>query len=298
MIAGSAAGQPGRIRIWLLAARVSTLSAAVVPVLVGSAAVHQYFEPVRFVVALLASLLIQLGTNLANDYFDFRSGADAEGRLGPPRTVQSGLLSPSAVALAAAVSFGLAALLGLYLVAVGGWPILAIGLASIAAAVLYTGGPWPLGYHGLGDLCTFLFFGVFAVLGMEYVYTHEFTTTGLVVSIPVAALVTAILVVNNLRDIDSDRKVGKYTLAAIIGRRATRAEYVLLLAAAYTTPLALRLAGHMSNWFWLPWLSLPLAVPLTRLMLLGEGRALNPALKGTSRLHLVFGILFAVALLT
>lgn len=290
--------QPGRLRAWLLAARVPTLSAAVVPVLAGTAAAlaEGYFRPLPFLAALAAAVLIQVGTNFANDYFDFLKGADTAERLGPVRVTQSGLLSPEAVRNATILTFTLAALIGLYLVAVGGWPILIIGLLSIAAGVLYTGGPWPLGYHGLGDLFVFVFFGVIAVTGTYYLHTGTVTLGALGSSVPVGCLVTAILVVNNLRDINTDRAAGKRTLAVRIGARATRMQYLLLLAVAYLAPLA-RWALGSSLWAFLPWLTLPLAVPLAQRVLTAEGRALNPALKATARLHLFYGVLFAASLL-
>ena len=288
----------GRLRAWLLAARVPTLSAAVVPVLAGTAAAvaDGRFRLLPFVASLAAAVLIQVGTNFANDYFDVHKGADTSERLGPVRVTQSGLLSPEAVRNAIILTFSLAVLIGLYLVAVGGWPIFVIGLLSIAAGVLYTGGPWPLGYHGLGDLFVFVFFGVIALTGTYYLHTGTVTLAALGSSIPVGCLVTAILVVNNLRDINTDRAAGKRTLAVRIGARATRLQYLLLLAVAYLTPLARWLLGS-SLWAFLPWLTLPLAVVLARRMLTTEGRALNPVLKDTARLHLLYGTLFAASLL-
>jgi 1,4-dihydroxy-2-naphthoate octaprenyltransferase len=298
MPSNAAAGQPVPVHTWMRAIRVPTLPAAIVPVLVGTAAARSHFRVAPFIAALLASVLIQIGTNLANDYFDYRKGADTAERLGPMRVTQSGLIAPATVKRAALLTFSLAALVGLYLVTVGGWPILAIGLLSIAAGALYTGGPWPFGYHGLGDPFVFIFFGVLAVTGTAYLYLHRIDATLLVVSLPVGLLVTAILVVNNLRDIETDAVTGKHTLAVMLGPMATRVEFVLLVAGAYLVPLLQRLTGHASNWFWLPWLSLPLAVIVTRTVLRGRGRALNAALRDTARLHLLFGVLFALSLLT
>lgn len=290
--------RPGPIRTWVLAARVPTLPAAVVPVLVGSAVAWNagYVRPGPFLAALLASLLIQIGTNLANDYFDFRKGADTSERLGPVRVTQSGLVPPNTVRNAAMLSFGLAALIGLYLVAAGGWPILAIGALSIAAGVLYTGGPWPLAYHGLGDLTVFLFFGLVAVVGMAYLHTGMVWPAALVYALPVACLVTAILVVNNLRDVDTDRAAGKRTLAVRLGRQGTRVEYVALLASAYLVPLVTWLATDSPRWSWLPLLTLPLAVKLIGVVVTQVGRPLNAALAGTGRLHLIHGILWALGI--
>jgi 1,4-dihydroxy-2-naphthoate octaprenyltransferase len=203
-------------RVWLLAARPATLPAAVVPVLVGTAAAvggGAAPRPGPFVGALAAAVLIQVGTNLANDYFDYRKGADTIARLGPTRVTQSGLVAPSTVRAATALTFGLAALIGLYLVWVGGWPILVVGLLSILSGIAYTGGPWPLGYHGLGDLFVFVFFGVVAVTGSAYLQTGQLEPFALLASVPVGMLVTAILVVNNLRDVETDRAAGKRTLA-------------------------------------------------------------------------------------
>jgi 1,4-dihydroxy-2-naphthoate polyprenyltransferase len=290
--------RPGPIRIWVLAARIPTLPAAVVPILVGSAVAWTAgrLQPLPFVAALLASLLIQIGTNLANDYFDFRKGADTAERLGPVRVTQSGLVPPETVRTATILTFGLAATIGIYLSVVGGLPILVVGLLSIAAGVLYTGGPWPLAYHGLGDLTVFIFFGLVAVIGTAYLHTGAVTPLAVVSALPVAALVTAILVVNNLRDIATDRVAHKRTLAVRLGQRGTRIEYVLLLGVAYLAPLASWLTLGNPRGFWLPWLTLPLAVYLARVVLRQEGRPLNAALAGTGRLHLAFGILWAIGI--
>jgi 1,4-dihydroxy-2-naphthoate octaprenyltransferase len=287
------------VRAWLLAIRVPTLPAAVVPVLVGAAtaAAVGSFRLLPFLGAFVAALLIQIGTNLANDYFDYQKGADTSARLGPTRVTQSGLITPSTVRLGMLISFGLAALIGVYLVVVGGWPILAIGLLSIAAGILYTGGPWPFGYNGLGDLFVFVFFGLIAVAGTAYLHTGALLGAALINAVPVGMLVTAILVVNNLRDIETDRRANKRTLAVILGQRATRIEYALLVGGVYPLLLVSWLAGAASAWFWLPVLTLPLAVALIRLVWSSEGVALNAALKGTARLHLFFGLLFTVGLL-
>lgn len=292
------ADRPGPIRTWVLAARVPTLPAAVVPVLVGSATAWAAgaFKPGPFLAALLASILIQIGTNLANDYFDFRKGADTPGRLGPVRVTQSGLVPPETVRLATMLTFGLAALIGVYLVAVGGLPILLIGLLSIAAGVVYTGGPWPLAYHGLGDVTVFIFFGLVAVVGTTYLHTGTLLPLAVVNAVPVAALVTAILVVNNLRDIDTDRLTGKHTLAVRLGRPGTRLEYLLLLVVAYGVPVISWVVLGAPRYFWAPLLTLPIAVPLVRLVFAAEGRPLNRALAGTGRLHLLFGIMLAAGI--
>jgi 1,4-dihydroxy-2-naphthoate polyprenyltransferase len=293
------ASAPGGLRVWLLAARPATLPAAVVPVLVGTgAALHgrQEIHEHIFFPILLAALLIQIGTNFANDVFDFRRGADTAERLGPLRVTQGGLVTPRQVAIATCITFGLALLVGAYLVSIGGWPILAIGVACLLAGVLYTGGPWPFGYHGLGDLVCFLTFGVLAVLGTAYLQRPAIDALVLWSSIPVGCLVTAILIVNNLRDIDTDRRVGKYTLGVILGRTGTRLEYAACVAVAYAVVIGLGVGGMVGGWWWLPLLSLPLAAWLVRFVSRTEGRPLNKSLKRTGQLHLAFGVLFALAL--
>jgi len=290
---------PSGPRIWLLAARPATLPAAVVPVLVGSAAaVHGALglNAGTLVATLLAALLIQIGTNFANDVFDFRRGADAVDRLGPLRVTQGGLVSARQVLVATYITFGLALLVGVYLIRIGGWPILLIGGLCLLAGLGYTGGPWPFGYHGLGDLVCFVFFGVLAVLGSAYLQHPTITPLEGWASIPVGCLVTAILIVNNLRDIDSDRRVGKMTLAVRLGRRGTRLEYAACVVVAYGVVVGIGLAGLVGAWWWLPLLSLPLAVWLVRYVGRTVGRPLNNALKRTGQLHLVFGLLFAAAL--
>jgi 1,4-dihydroxy-2-naphthoate octaprenyltransferase len=285
--------------VWLLAARPATLPAAVVPVLVGTAAALHGGSPLRagpFVAALLAALLIQVGTNFANDVFDFRRGADTAERLGPLRVTQSGLVTPGQVLVATCVTFGLAVIIGLYLTFVGGWPILLIGVLCILAGVLYTGGPWPYGYHALGDLICFLFFGILAVLGSAFLQTLSISPLDVWASIPTGLLVTAILIVNNLRDIDTDRRVGKRTLAVLLGRRGTRIEYASCVILAYLVPPGVWLLGLVGPWFWLPWLSLPLGIWLVRYVGTNTGRELNRALKRTGQLHLLFGVLFAASL--
>ncbi len=287
-----------RWRVWLLAARVRTLPAAIVPVLAGTAlaVARGQFRVLPFIATLLVSLLIQIGANFANDVFDFLKGAD-QTRRGPLRVTQSGLLSSRAMLAGTMVVFATAALSGLYLVYVGGWPILMIGVLAIVSALAYTGGPWPLGYHGLGDLFVFVFFGLLAVSGTYYIQTGEVSWLSVLASIPVGLLVTNILVVNNLRDIESDRAVNKRTLAVRIGERATRAQFVLFIVLAYATPLILRVFSMMANGFWLPWLSIPLAVALVRDVIAAhDGPAFNRALAKTAQLHLIFGVLFAASL--
>lgn len=286
---------------WLLAARPRTLPAAVAPVLVGVALAlaDGVFAPMPALAALLGALLLQVGVNLANDYFDFVKGVDMAGRKGPLRVTHSGLIAPERVRLGMGITFGLAALVGLYLIAVGGWPVLAIGLASILAALAYSGGPFPLASHGLGDLFVFIFFGLVAVCGTYYVQAQALTALAVLVAVPVGLLITAILVVNNLRDIDTDRQAGKRTLAVMLGERGARLEYAALLAGAYAMPPGLWLLGPLSAWALLPWLTIPLAVRLAADLgrHAADGPAMNRALAGTARLTLLFSLLFALAIL-
>lgn len=286
--------RPGFVQTWMLAARPATLSAAAVPVLVGTSAAFRAgdFNLLVLLAALAAALLIQIGTNFANDVFDFERGADTDERLGPPRVTHAGLLTPRDVRLGMVATFGAAALLGLYLAWVGGWPIIAIGTASIIAGIAYTGGPWPFGYHGLGDVFVFCFFGLVAVCGTYYLHTGEVSGTSIAAASAVGSLITAILVVNNLRDRATDARSGKRTLAVRLGDRTTRLQYAALIAAAYA--IAGAMAIVVSWWLLLPMLSLPLAARVAAPVLRGtEGRALNLTLKGTARLTLVFGVLMA-----
>jgi len=227
--------------VWLLAARPPTLWAAVVPVVVGTAlavADGDFRLPV-FLMALAAALLLQVGTNFANDVFDFERGADTGERLGPPRVTQSGLLTPSDVRRGMAAAFGGAMLLGLGLTYYGGWPIIGIGVLSIVAGVIYTGGPWPTGYHGLGDAFVFCFFGLVAVGGTYYLHTDTLRWAAIAAAVPVGLLITAILVVNNLRDRETDARSGKRTLAVRLGDRATRLQYAALVGGSYVAIVAM-----------------------------------------------------------
>jgi 1,4-dihydroxy-2-naphthoate polyprenyltransferase len=295
----SAAAEITPARAWILAARPATLPAAVVPVLVGAAAALAEgvsFRPLVFAMTLLCSILIQIGTNFANDYSDFLKGADHEGRLGPVRVTQSGLISQSEVKRGILIAFGLAVLIGLYLASIGGWPIVAIGVFAVLSGLAYTGGPFPLGYHGLGDVFVFVFFGVVAVTGTAYLQTERWSSLALLLSIPIGLLVTNILVVNNLRDLPTDIAAGKRTLATRIGDRATRLQYALFMAVAYLVPLGLSFSQPGRRPMLLPLLTLPSGIKLTRRVLGGlSGRDLNLILKRTGLLLLAFGFLLSLA---
>ena len=283
---------------WWQAIRPATLTASAAPVLVGTGAAWAdgTFAPGPALAALIGASLLQVGANFANDVFDFERGADNEHRLGPQRATQQGWISAAQMKRAMWLAFAGAAIVGLYLTSVAGWPVLALGLLSIAAAYLYTGGPRPYGYLGLGDLSVFLFFGFGAVAGTYFVQAQSLSPMVLVASVPIGALATAILVVNNLRDIETDAHSGKFTLAVRLGDAATRMYYQLLLAVAYVVPLALWWRGLAGPWVMLPWLSLPLALKLAGRMRHERGLALNGCLVQTARLEVAFGILFALGL--
>ncbi|OQA40745.1 MAG: 1,4-dihydroxy-2-naphthoate octaprenyltransferase [Chloroflexi bacterium ADurb.Bin325] len=287
-----------RWQSWRLASRPRTLPAAIAPVIVGAAlAVHAgAFRPLAALAALLAALLIQIGSNFANDLGDFRRGADIRERVGPLRVTSAGLLSPREVKAGMFVVFGLAALCGVYLIVLGGWPILAIGLLSILAAVAYTAGPLPFGYYGLGDLAVFIFFGLVAVVGTFYVQARFITPLVWLAALPMGALVTNILVVNNIRDADTDMRVGKRTLAVLLGRRGARGEYLALLALAYAIPPILWLNFGLNAWVLLALLTLPLALQQMRAVFTVTGPALNRTLAGTAQLAVWYALAFAVGL--
>lgn len=284
---------------WILASRPKTLPAATAPVIVGGAvaAVQGGFRFLPWLAALLGALLLQIGANLANDVFDFKKGADTTDRLGPTRVTQTGLLTPEQVTTGMWVVFGLAALCGLYLIAVAGWPILAIGITAILSAIAYTGGPYPLGYHGLGDLFVFIFFGLAAVCGTVYVQIGQVPLLAWLAALPMGFIATAILVVNNLRDIEIDRRAGKHTLAVLLGASGAKAEYALLLVGSYLVPFVLLIAGLSSPWVLLALLSLPKAWALWKVVSTQTGRVLNQALAGTGQLVLVYALLFSFGLL-
>jgi len=283
-----------------MAARPRTLPAAIAPVLVGTALAGfaHVFHPLRFVAALLGALFIQVGTNLSNDYSDARRGADAEDRLGPVRVTAGGLVPPRQVLIATYVSFGLAVLFGIYLIAVAGWELLLVGAASILAGVAYTGGPKPYGYEGLGELFVFLFFGIVAVVGSFFVQVEALHWEAFALAVPVGLLAAAILVVNNVRDIDSDRRAGKRTLAVKLGRDRTRVMYAVVVYMAYILTPITWLFGPTTAWVLLPWLTLPLAAAVVRAVRTRtDGPSLNGALAQSGMLQLAFCMLLSAGLL-
>ena len=288
---------PDPLPTWIAAARLRTLPAAVVPVVVGTAcaAASGGVALGPALAALAGALAIQIGTNFANDVFDAERGADGPDRIGPLRAVAAGLISPGAMKRAMIAAFGVATLLGVYLVAVAGWPVVAIGAASVISGIAYTGGPWPLGYHGLGDLFVLVFFGFVAVCGTAFVQLGRVPDLAIAASVPVGALATAILVVNNLRDRATDERAGKRTLAVRLGRRGALIEYAALVAIAYAVPAVLAAGGRLA--VALPLLSAPIAALRVRaLIAASDGPAFNHCLAATAQLLLLFGGLFAAGL--
>ncbi|MGC8596194.1 MAG: 1,4-dihydroxy-2-naphthoate polyprenyltransferase [Candidatus Kryptoniota bacterium] len=287
-----------RFNSWVMASRPKTLPAAVAPVIVGSALAisKSKFVPVYSLIALACSLLIQIGTNFANDLYDYLRGADTKERKGPVRVLASGLISVKEMKAGVFVVFLTAFLLGLYLVKAAGVVILIIGVASIAAGIAYTAGPFPLAYHGLGDLFVFTFFGLIGTMGTYYLHTHEFSFLAFLTSVPIGALVTNILVVNNYRDIEEDRASGKNTLAVLIGKNLTRYQYVILTVLSFLVPAILFKWFGYSAWIFLPYLTIPIAYKTMVMLKTLEGRQLNKTLELTAKLSALYGLLFAVGL--
>ena len=290
----------GTLRLWLLAARPRTLPAAIAPVLVGTALAGSEgtFRALPFVAAMVGSVFIQIGTNLSNDYSDARRGADTEERLGPVRVTAGGLMPPKRVLVGTYVAFGIAVAAGLYLAAEAGWELLVVGAASILAGVLYTCGPRPYGYEGLGELFVFVFFGLVAVAGSYYVQVEHLRWEAFALAVPVGLLASAILVVNNVRDMDSDRRAGKRTLAVRLGRERGRSLYGLMVYGAFLVAPLPWVLGPLSQWLMLCWLTLPLAVSIVRMVRRhADGPTLNEALAQTGLLQLAFCLLLSAGIL-
>jgi 1,4-dihydroxy-2-naphthoate octaprenyltransferase len=291
--------RPSSLLVWLLATRPKTLPASIAPILVGSAvALHEGgFHAVTAMVALLTALLLQIAANLANDALDFRRGADTATRTGPTRIVASGFVTAEAVLRATVLVLALATLSGLYLVWRGGWPFLLLGILALICAVAYTGGPWPLAYLGLGEVFVFIFFGPIAVTGTAYLQTLEVTALSLAASIPTGLMAVCILIVNNVRDLEQDRLVGKRTIAVRIGDRLSRREYVLIQLCTLALPFLFWTQGWMNAWALLTILTWPLFWQLWRQVGTLGGAQLNATLGATGRTSLVFSVLLSVALI-
>ncbi len=286
-----------KAKIWMLAARPKTLPAGIVPVCVGGVIAYSHggFQFLPWLAALFGSIMIQIGTNFANDLFDFKKNTDTEDRIGPMRVTQAGLVSPKQIAWATAIAFGLAFIAGIYLVTLGGWPIVIIGLSAILCGILYTAGPYALGYLGLGDLFVFVFYGPVALAGTYYVQLQFCPREVMLAGVPFGMISVAILVVNNLRDVDTDSKSGKNTLAVRFGRTFARFEYLAMLIGAGLIPIALAFLGHYSFWMYLVILYLVYSLLAIKVIFTStDGEKLNSMLAVTGRLLILYGLLFSI----
>lgn len=288
-----------KVKSWILASRPKTLPAALVPVLVGSSlAIHKgNFFLLYSLIALLCSVLIQIGTNFTNDLYDHLKGADTKERKGPIRVLATGLISVAEMKLGIFIVFFTAFVLGLYLVVSISWIVFIIGVVSIIAGLAYTAGPFPLAYNGLGDLFVFLFFGIVGTMGTYFLHLQEFSTLSFLISLPVGGLITNILIVNNFRDIDEDRSAGKNTLAVLFGRVFSRYEYIFFLIVSFIVPFILHLQYGFSYYIFLPFISLPLAIILVRMIYTFNGEALNKTLELTAKFSALYGLLFSVGII-
>jgi len=286
-------------QIWWLAIRPRTLPAAASGVVMGSALAwyDASFQWLPALACLLIALLLQISSNVANDVFDFERGADTAERLGPLRVTQAGYLTPAQVKRGLAVILGVTILLGLYLASLRGWTVIWLGAAAIISAIAYTGGPFPLGYHGLGDIFVFIFFGLAAVAGTYFVQVGSVSLAAWWLSVPVGLIVTAILVVNNLRDLENDHKAGKHTMAVRLGERGAKIEYILLMVGAYLIVPVLVWTKVVPVGAFFTWLSLPIAIRTLRVVFTQKGRPLNAALAGTGQTALLFSLLLWLGLL-
>lgn len=293
-------GAPSRRLGWLVAIRPQTLSVGAAPVAVGSAvALHLGgFALLPALLALVGALLLQIASNVANDVYDFRKGADTEARLGPPRAAATGLLSEREMMVGLGLILVAASAVGLGLTALAGWPVLAIGVAGMVSAVAYTGGPYPLGYHGLGDVFVFAFFGLAAVAGTTFVQTGAWHPLALCLGAALGCFGAGVLTVNNVRDLDTDRAVGKRTLAVRLGRRRARGYYATLMAAPYVIVLAAIAGGGLPFWSAVVLVTAPRAAGVVRVVATRrDGVSLNAALGGTAKLQALFSALLVVSLL-
>ncbi len=295
----SSAKSINKFESWLLASRPKTLLAAFVPVIIGSSiAAHQsVYKPFASLIALICAVLIQMGTNFVNDLYDYYSGADSKERKGPQRVLTSGLISVKEMQIGIVITFALAFLLGVYLVFISDWIVLLIGILSILAGIAYTAGPYPLAYNALGDIFVFLFFGFVGTVGTYYVLTLSVKPVAFWASIPVGALITNILVVNNYRDINEDKTSGKTTLAVKFGMRFTRIQYVLFMIISYSILFIVYFTFKQSLIIFLPLISLPLSIKLIKMIYNLRGKQLNKTLELTAKLSLIYGVLFAFGIL-
>jgi 1,4-dihydroxy-2-naphthoate octaprenyltransferase len=288
------------VNYWVLAARPATLWAGVAPVVVGTALAIDdgAFDPGVFAAALVAAVAVQVGVNFANDLADAKSGADTDQRIGPPRAVAAGLLSPRAMAIGVAAAFGVAAIAGMYLTFAAGPIVPILGVASLVAALGYTAGPYPYGYHGLGEVFVFIFFGLVATVGTRFVFDESAPAEAWVSGVVMGLLATAILIANNVRDIDTDRAAGKRTLAVIIGRPATRRLFLATVAGSFVIVVIAAVGGTYPTGALLMVIAAPLALsPIRNVWRHVEGPELIAALKGTARLQIVAAVLLGAGLI-
>lgn len=288
-----------KLRLWVEAARPQTLAAAVIPVITGAALAFQanMLNGINTTVALVCAILIQIGTNFANDYFDFIKGSDTEERIGFRRATSAGLIAPKEMLNATIFTMVFAFFLGLYLVWSAGWIVLVIGVLSLIFGILYTGGPFPLGYNGLGDLFVFIFFGLVAVMTTYYVNALEWSEESFWASLAIGALCVNILVVNNLRDVEQDRKSGKRTLGVLFGEQVLKLEYLIMVTLAFAIPLFFYAQFHYNQWILLPLISLPLAIYYVyRIWTETNKSQLNPMLERTAQFMVIFGFLFSIGI--
>ena len=295
----SSAHEISGVEKWILASRPKTLLAAFVPVIIGSSLAYSAgkFHPAAAAVALICSVLIQVGTNFVNDLYDYLAGTDNEERVGPTRVLAAGLVSVKEMKIAIVLVFALTFVFGLYLVHLGGWIILLIGVLSIIAGIAYTAGPYPLAYNGLGDIFVFVFFGLVGTVGTYYVQAFEISLLSVLTAIPVGALITNILIVNNYRDIETDKANGKFTLAVLFGKRFSRIQYLIFTVVSYAVPVIVYFLFKQSIFVFLPALTLPLAVKLVKMIYTFNGVELNKTLELTAKLSGIYGILFAAGLI-
>jgi 1,4-dihydroxy-2-naphthoate polyprenyltransferase len=284
------------VNAWILAARPKTLSAAVVPVLIGTALAPHPPHWGVFLCALMGALFIQIGTNLVNDALDYKKGADTHERVGPVRVTQAGLVKAEHVMIAAYVCFAVAALCGIPLILRAGWPLLAIGVTSILAAYAYTGGPYPLAYNGLGELFVMIFFGVIAVGGSYYVQTLHIDAAVIVAGIAAGSLATVLLVINNLRDVPSDTRTRKRTMAVRFGERFARSEVGFFAVVPFVCAIVVAIERGRA-WLALPLVGMPLAFIVVRCSYRSSGAALNGCLAKAGAMQWAFGILFVIGTL-
>ena len=288
-----------KFQSWILASRPRTLPAALVPVMVGSALAiyHGIFFPAYSIVALLCSILIQIGTNFTNDLYDYLKGTDTEERKGPLRVLASGLISVKEMKWGIFLVFFTAFLLGLYLVYSVGIMILWIGIFSIIAGLAYTAGPFPLAYNGLGDLFVFIFFGIVGTVGTYYLHAQQFTSLAFLISLPVGALITNILIVNNYRDIEEDKTAGKNTLAVLLGREFSRYEYVFFILVSFFIPFLLHFKYDFNIWIFLPYITLPIAITLVKMIYALTGTQLNKTLELSAKFSAIYGLLLSIGII-